>query len=587
MTLQQRIGGAAAFSLPVWLTLCAISLLATLLVSGVDVASGAGALRAATAFTAASAIIGIAFLGVTYLRRPGTALRVDVVIVLAVAISLVRSAVSMQLLNDAAFADRSIAASQLIAVTITTALTIVVANAVVETIASQRRMRAELAATLVELRHQQLQQAALGDAIDRALLTEVLRETDAIRHLSAADEAESVDERLALAAALRATASGPLRTFSHQLEARRSEPYPLEAGFLRTLMATVHAHPLWPRQTAAVSAVVSATSLIYLRREDLGLTAAVTTFAGAVLTGLIQFVLVWLALAGIDALDRRWRAMAPLAIPLAIVAIAAISLARSTLVMREITSTVPSGFLVLTIVTSVLVVLLTNAAMASQLSQESVLERLHRTIDEEETDAHARNFELVRASRTLARYVHGTLQSRLLASALAIEQAERAGDPAGFDRALEQARAALSLPEVLPPAPEDLDIAVRQTVALWNGLAQITLHIEDPMPPLASTTILDICLIVEEGVSNAMRHGAATTIAIGLTATESGGITITISDDGVGPTGGTPGLGSAVFDEAGPTPWTLTPRKDGSGAVLRVLRAVPLSSLTGVLPPVR
>jgi len=232
---------------------------------------------------------------------------------------------------------------------------------------------------------------------------------------------------------------------------------------------------------------------------------------------------------------------------------------------------------------SLLVVVLVNAAMASELSQETIIERLHATVDATETEAQARNRELVRASRTLARYVHGTLQSRLLASALAIEQAERAGDPAGFDRALEQAREALLLPEVLPSPATELATAIDQVTALWQGIAKITVDITQPISPLPSSRITDICLLVEEGVANAMRHGSAQAVAITLAPREDGNIALTIVDDGVGPAGGSPGLGSSIFNQASTMPWTLTPRTSGSGSVLEVVVAIAPSIATAAI----
>jgi hypothetical protein len=57
---------------------------------------------------------------------------------------------------------------------------------------------------------------------------------------------------------------------------------------------------------------------------------------------------------------------------------------------------------------------------------------------------------------------------------------------------------------------------------------------------------------------------------VALTTTDRS-ITITITDDGVGPRGGAAGLGSTVFDRAGSSPWQLEPRPDGRGSVLSVV----------------
>jgi len=345
----------------------------------------------------------------------------------------------------------------------------------------------------------------------------------------------------------------------------------------------VRAHPLWPRETAAASALVAGTFVIYLRRDEAGVDGVLATLLLVVGTVAVQFGAVWLALTAIASIGRRISGIAAIAIPLAVMATILISLVRSEFFHTYVASELNGRSVSFIVIVSLLVVVLVNAAMASELSQETIIERLHATVDATETEAQARNRELVRASRTLARYVHGTLQSRLLASALAIEQAERAGDPTGFDRALEQAREALLLPEVMPSPATELAAAIDQVTALWQGIAKITVEIRQPIPLLPPSRITDICLLVEEGVANAMRHGSANAVDVTLALRDDGNIALTIVDDGVGPTGGSPGLGSNIFDQASTMPWTLTPRTGASGSVLQVVVAIAPSVATAAI----
>ena len=571
MTLQRRLGGPAAFSLPVWIVVCATSLLALALASDLDLSTTNGKIRGVIAFLVGAMLTGVVFLLIRRLRPAGRDLRLRTTVLLAVGVALVRTAAFIPIANlggvDTGFAT----GSQVVASTIATMLTILVVNAVMESVSTHRRLRAELTATLVDLRHQQLQQDALGEAIDHALLAEVLTATDAAREqMDPTTPVRTPGDRLAIADALRATAVGPLRSLSHRLDATEG-PTPLaETRFLRVLISTVRTHPLWPRETAAVSALVAGTFVIYLRREEASTDGVLTTLLLVLGSIAVQFVAVWLCLAAIAACGRRLSVIAAMAIPLAVIATAATSLGRSGLFDAYTAAYISGRSVSLVVIVSVLVVVLVNAAMASQVSQETIIERLHDTIDAAETEAQARNRQLVRASRTLARYVHGTLQSRLLASALAIEQAERTGDPAGFDRALEQAREALLLPEVLPVPTTDLALALRDSMGLWSGLATIDVDLPGSLPVLSPALVTKICLIVEEGIANAMRHGAATTVGVALTTTDRS-ITITITDDGVGPRGGAAGLGSTVFDRAGSSPWQLEPRPDARGSVLSVV----------------
>ena len=584
MTLRRRLGGPAAFSLPVWIVVCATSLFALALASDVDLTTVNGAIDGGLAVVAMALTTGALFLVIRRLRPADRDLRLRTSILLAVGVALARTAAFMPIANPGGVDSGFAAGSQLLATTLVTTLTILVMNAVTESVSTHRQLEAELMATLVDLRHQQLQQDALGEAIDHALLAEVLTATDSARQqMEEAPSTHSPDDRLALADALRATAVGPLRSLSHRLEATQATAMLPETRFLNVLIATVRAHPLWPRETAAASALIAGTFVIYLRREEAGIDGALTTLLLVIVTMALQFGAVWLALTAIAAIGRRISAIATIGIPLAVIATAGVSLARSEFFHDYMATTLSGRSVSFIAIVSLLVVVLVNAAMASQLSQDTIIERLHASIDATETEAHARNRELVRASRTLARYVHGTLQSRLLASALAIEQAERAGDPAGFDRALEQARAALLMPEVLPSPATELAAAIDQVTKLWQGIAKITVAITQPISLLPSSRITDICLLVEEGVANAMRHGSANTVEITLAPRADGNIELTIVDDGVGPTGGSPGLGSTIFNQASTMPWTLTPRTSGSGSVLEVVVAIAPPVATAVI----
>ena len=584
MTLRRRLGGPAAFSLPVWIVVWATSLAALLLASDADVTTGSGAIRSGLAIVAMTCLTGAVFLLIRRFRPTDRDLRLRATILLAIGVALARTAAFMPIANPGSVESGFAAGSQLLATTVATALTILVMNAVTESVVTHRRLQAELMATLVDLRHQQLQQDALGEAIDHALLADVLTATHTARQqMESAPTVQSPDDRLAVADALRTTATGPLRSLSHRLQATESAPASHETRFLQVLIATVRTHPLWPRETAAASALVAGTSVIYLRRTEDGIDGVLTTLLLVLGTMAIQLGAVWLSLAAIVAVGRRVGVIAAAAIPLAVISTAAISLLRAEIFHAYIAGQVTGRSVSFVVIVSLLVVVLVNAAMASQLSQETIIDRLHATVDATETEARARNRELVRASRTLARYVHGTLQSRLLASALAIEQAERIGNPAGFDRALEQARDALLMPELLPPPATDLSSAIAQATALWQGIATITVQIAQPLPSIPASRIAEICTIIEEGVANAMRHGSATAVEITLTPRDDGNIALTIVDDGVGPAGGSPGLGSTIFNQASTMPWTLTPRTSGSGSVLEVIVAIAPSIATAAI----
>ena len=78
MTLQRRLGGPAAFSLPVWIVVCATSLLALALASDLDLSTTNGTIRGVIAFLVGAML---AFVGLVLLwsgRQIGKAQVIEV-----------------------------------------------------------------------------------------------------------------------------------------------------------------------------------------------------------------------------------------------------------------------------------------------------------------------------------------------------------------------------------------------------------------------------------------------------------------------------------------------------------------------------
>lgn len=566
LSLRDRIGGPQAFSLRVWLILTIAAVPFMLLIDQHGIFTRTSLRDALVATIAVGIVTGAAFLAVARLRRPQQSLTVAAAVAIALGIAVLR-AVAGPLVLDALGEDVSVA-SRLLATSLPIALLLLTINAGLASLVVLREQRSALLTTLVELRGRQLQQQALREAITNALLTNVLTATDDLRRrVTDSVPADSAAERLEVADALRGTAMGSLRDLSHQLHAPAPVPDERRSGFLRVFLGTLATNPLWPRQTAVVSAAISTFGVALVTEQSAGTIGVAETIGVAFVSVALQFAFVWASLRGIVALGSRWRLPGVVALVLAIVATTAVSTAK-TLVLLDLLGNSSSASLVATSTfVAILVVLGTTVAMATQQSQAAMIESLRTTVAESEADAIARNHELVRSSRILARYVHGTLQSRLLAAALAIEQAERDDDPAGYEMALEQARAALSLPDAFTTRGDDLATALAQTVELWQGFAAITVDRSSALPEPDAERVQDVCRVVEEALANAMRHGNATTIGITVHAAD-GALEVAVTDDGSGPGHGRPGLGSTLFDLTGP--WTLVPRAGTPGAVLTV-----------------
>ena len=182
----------------------------------------------------------------------------------------------------------------------------------------------------------------------------------------------------------------------------------------------------------------------------------------------------------------------------------------------------------------------------------AVLTRLRRHTSRERINQIAQGRHLARLARETATHLHGTVQTSLIACAAAIEQAADSEDPqqlmASMERAIEIATAPTGTATV---NEADLACAVGRTVAAWQGLVEAESRIDQEVAGLSGEVAMTVARVVEECLANAVRHGDATTVRIGVHSHPSG-VEVVVEDDGMGkPADARPaGLGSMVLMEA-------------------------------------
>ena len=133
-----------------------------------------------------------------------------------------------------------------------------------------------------------------------------------------------------------------------------------------------------------------------------------------------------------------------------------------------------------------------------------------------------------------------------------------------------QARAILEQPLATDAsaAPSTLAEEVERKASLWRGLADVTVSIDPAIAALTGPVASRAGDIAEEGIANAIHHGRARTISL-YAAPDEGDLRIRIVDDGSGPAGGTPGLGSRMFT-ACTLDWSLASTDDGTVLSVRL-----------------
>jgi hypothetical protein len=203
--------------------------------------------------------------------------------------------------------------------------------------------------------------------------------------------------------------------------------------------------------------------------------------------------------------------------------------------------------------------------------RQEILDGLQAQIDRSRIRTISENNETVRLSSDMAQYLHGNLQSRLMASALAIEMAGNAQDSKALLTEIEKAKQSIATPfdqftsHELGLVSDELS----RLMVMWEGILSTELVLSSLDEDVSSIDTRNIVHVVEEAFSNALRHGLATEATILLIPTNSG-ISLTVIDNGIGPRDGSPGLGSSLFNSIAGSNWSLSRGPDGVGAQLNL-----------------
>ena len=178
--------------------------------------------------------------------------------------------------------------------------------------------------------------------------------------------------------------------------------------------------------------------------------------------------------------------------------------------------------------------------------------------------------ETSQVRQDIARYLHGNLQSRVMALGLSLQVTE-VKDQNNMNSALTIASSLLDSPfsELITTEERSLIDEVSYNISRWDGLLKVVSRVEIPDSALSPIQIRAVGAAIEEALANALRHGLAK--EIGISIYEDGiGLTLTIQDDGIGPRNTPPGLGSRLFDTVATRGWSLKYRPDDLGSIVEL-----------------
>lgn len=222
-----------------------------------------------------------------------------------------------------------------------------------------------------------------------------------------------------------------------------------------------------------------------------------------------------------------------------------------------------------------LFVLITSALGAWTAEWDHVRNALRQQVAHETVVEISRTRMLADIARDAAQVLHGTVQARLMACALAMENADSREQ---LVDALTSAREVLGNPL---PLREERSTAVHaevsRKVSLWGDACFFRVWTSDDVEGLVDP--LAVGRIVEEGITNGIRHGAAHEVEVSVTS-DGTFVIIEVVDDGVGPLRGQRGLGSAMIEHATAGHWSLI-REAGKTRLTARIELVQLAVSSG------
>jgi len=173
-------------------------------------------------------------------------------------------------------------------------------------------------------------------------------------------------------------------------------------------------------------------------------------------------------------------------------------------------------------------------------------------------------------------YIHGKILTRLSATSLKLEAAAVAGDSELYKNTIESLFALLINPAAdFNDVSTDLQTEVDNRLAPWVGLLEIDIHIDAQLKDVRTPRVRDLGEVIEELISNSIRHGKAKRIELRIVRSGEKDVEIiSIDDASIAPSRpqDNPGLGSRIFNLASDGRWSIT--RVGSATEFRLMMAI-------------
>ena len=173
-------------------------------------------------------------------------------------------------------------------------------------------------------------------------------------------------------------------------------------------------------------------------------------------------------------------------------------------------------------------------------------------------------------SHQWATFTHGKILTRIAATSLKLEQAVTNSDATSFDVGLKDITSLLSDPtREFEQVTVDLKTEISSRLDPWEGLIAIKIKIDPALADISNERVKDLGEVIEEIISNSVRHGGSQNISIDITSLAHPDIQVSIEDDAINPLPSVPsrvGLGTKILNLVSDGRWSIT-RNDAKTTV--------------------
>jgi hypothetical protein len=378
-------------------------------------------------------------------------------------------------------------------------------------------------------------------------------------------EGKSLEQQYELIAnTLTLSAQNLIRPLSHRLMQDLSQDFPSPP--LRSIFFLAIKKPILPILPTLFLA--NLVSVIVVIRE-------ITSIPLMLLISSIQILCLFIQIISIKAFAKSRRSSkSPLNNPIFIVFSTIFSVLADFVVVSSILDFnyrfLNSQILVLSFIWRLTFICVVSFVVNLIENEAAVEQFISQLINTNKIDKMLADQEILRVKQDIARYLHGNLQSRVMALGLSLKVRE-IKDQVSMDSALSLSQSLLNSPfsEYLAAEDRSLFDEVSFNATKWDGLLNIHVNIEVDDLQLSQIQKRAVGTALEEAFANALRHGLAKEVEIKIYQ-DGLGITVAVLDDGVGPRNTPLGLGSRLYDSVATRGWSLQHRLDDEGSILEL-----------------